>query len=113
MNCLRNTQRFRALFQCRAYSAPTKPPAQKPTSQTPPPIPKSSCPPDTILTGLNYLKNQSPVLALPDEEYPPWLWTVLRPKELEDDGPGGRKERIERRLENKQRIRERNFMSTQ
>ncbi|KAJ3742981.1 mitochondrial ribosomal protein L37-domain-containing protein [Lentinula detonsa] len=116
-NCLRKThlqKTHRAVvnnfFQCRFYAASAKPatPAQKPTVQ-----PKSSCPADTVLPGLNYLKNQPPVLALPDEEYPPWLWTVLLPKELEDDGPGGRKERMERRKENKQRIRERNFMSTQ
>ncbi|KAJ4481030.1 mitochondrial ribosomal protein L37-domain-containing protein [Lentinula aciculospora] len=114
-HCLRRTQRtgISTLFQCRTYAVPANHavPAQQPKSQTP--IPKSSCPPDTVLSGINYLKNQTPVLALPDEEYPPWLWTILRPKELEDDGPGGRKERIQRRTENKQRIRERNFMSTQ
>lgn len=91
------------------YFLRPEPPAQKAI----PAIPQSSCAPDTVLAGLNYLKNQPPVLARPDEEYPAWLWTILRPKELEDDGPGGRKERMERRQENKQRIRERNFMSTQ
>ncbi|KAF9266720.1 hypothetical protein L218DRAFT_745744 [Marasmius fiardii PR-910] len=75
--------------------------------------PKSSCSPDTVLTGLNYLKGQEPVLAKPDEWYPDWLWTVLEPKKLEDDGPGGKFERAQRRKENKQRIKERNFMSTQ
>jgi large subunit ribosomal protein L54 len=74
---------------------------------------QSSCPPDTLLTGLNWLKGQEPVLAKPDEEYPDWLWTILRPKEIPDDGPGGRKERMERRKQNKNNIRERNFMLTQ
>ncbi|KAJ3860623.1 mitochondrial ribosomal protein L37-domain-containing protein [Lentinula novae-zelandiae] len=112
-NCLRCTQRagVRQFFQCRSYSVPARAQNAAPNAQTP--TPKSSCPADTVLTGLNYLKNQPPVLALPDEEYPPWLWAILKPKELEDDGPGGRKERLERRRENKQRIRERNFMSTQ
>src|SRR5260221_554850 len=27
-----------------------------------------------LLVGLNHLKDQPPVLALADEEYPPWLW---------------------------------------
>ncbi|KAJ3727706.1 mitochondrial ribosomal protein L37-domain-containing protein [Lentinula raphanica] len=112
-NCLRRSQQVLGynLSQCRHYAASAaKPaaPAQKANTQ-----PQSSCAADTVLPGLNYLKNQPPVLALPDSEYPPWLWTILRPKELEDDGPGGRKERMERRKENKQRIRERNFMSTQ
>ncbi|KAJ4484321.1 mitochondrial ribosomal protein L37-domain-containing protein [Lentinula edodes] len=112
-NCLRCPQRagVTKLLKCRSYSVPARAQNATPKSQTP--TPKSSCPADTVLTGLNYLKNQPPVLALPDEEYPPWLWTILKPKELEDDGPGGRKERLERRRENKQRIRERNFMSTQ
>ncbi|KIK56175.1 hypothetical protein GYMLUDRAFT_827251 [Collybiopsis luxurians FD-317 M1] len=101
-------------MQCRAYSAPSNSPTptQKSKSKAAPVI-TSSCAPDTIMAGLNYLKNQPPVLALPDEEYPPWLWTILQPKELEDDGPGGRKERMERRKANKERIKERNFMSTQ
>ena len=75
--------------------------------------PQSSCPADIILTGLNYLKSQSPVLALPDDQYPEWLWTTLEPKEYPDDGPGGKGERMKRRRENKQKIKDRNFMSTQ
>ena len=30
-----------------------------------------------------------------------------------DDGPGGKAERVKRRLENKKRVKERNFMSAQ
>ncbi|KAK7046653.1 mitochondrial ribosomal protein L37-domain-containing protein [Favolaschia claudopus] len=73
----------------------------------------SSCATDTIITGANYLKGQSPVVALPDEEYPPWLWTVLEQRVWPDDGPGGRAERAARRKENKKRIQDANFMSTQ
>ncbi|OBZ65759.1 hypothetical protein A0H81_14294 [Grifola frondosa] len=43
-------------------------------------VAKSSCPENTILTGVNYLKGQQPVLALADDQYPPWLWTLLQPK---------------------------------
>ncbi|KAJ7207088.1 mitochondrial ribosomal protein L37-domain-containing protein [Mycena pura] len=73
----------------------------------------SSCEPGTILTGVNYLKGQPPVLALPDEEYPDWLWKVLEPRVWPDDGPGGRGERAERRAANKKRIKDANFMATQ
>ncbi|KAN0133697.1 Mitochondrial ribosomal protein L37 domain containing protein [Lactarius tabidus] len=74
---------------------------------------RSSCPPNTILVGLNYLKDQPSVLALPDEEYPPWLWKLLDKSELPDDGPGGKAEKRRLRMENRQRIRDQNFMKTQ
>ncbi|KAG1890870.1 mitochondrial ribosomal protein L37-domain-containing protein [Suillus subluteus] len=73
----------------------------------------SSCPPGTILEGLNYLKGQPPVIALPDEEYPSWLWDLLKPKAYEDDGPGGKAEKKRLRKENQQRIKDQNFMKTQ
>ncbi|KAK0463556.1 mitochondrial ribosomal protein L37-domain-containing protein [Desarmillaria tabescens] len=98
------------LCQIRRYSEPATSAAKKPAPSA---APKSSCPADTVLTGLNYLKGQEPVLAKPDEEYPDWLWTLLEPRVIPDDGPGGRAERYKRRLENKQKIRERNFMLTQ
>ncbi|KAF9445572.1 hypothetical protein P691DRAFT_805485 [Macrolepiota fuliginosa MF-IS2] len=62
---------------------------------------------------MNYLKGQAPVLARSDDQYPEWLWTVLKTKVHTDDGPGGGAERVKRRAENKQRIKDRNFMSTQ
>ncbi|TFK46671.1 hypothetical protein OE88DRAFT_1601035, partial [Heliocybe sulcata] len=74
---------------------------------------KSSCPANTVLNGVNYLKGQPEVLALPDEEYPQWLWTLLDKKELPDDGPGGKAEKVRLRKENRQRIREQNFLKTQ
>ncbi|KAJ7695445.1 mitochondrial ribosomal protein L37-domain-containing protein [Mycena rosella] len=73
----------------------------------------SSCAPDTVIAGANYLKGQPPVLALPDEAYPEWLWRVLEKREWPDDGPGGRGERAERRAANKARIQDANFMKTQ
>ncbi|KAF9532821.1 mitochondrial ribosomal protein L37-domain-containing protein [Crepidotus variabilis] len=74
---------------------------------------RSSCVQDTVLTGVNYLKGQPPLVAKPDEEYPEWLWSTLKPKVHEDDAPGGKKERVERRNANRQAIKDRNFMSTQ
>ncbi|KAG7093460.1 hypothetical protein E1B28_007136 [Marasmius oreades] len=96
-----------------AKAAAAGSPSESSQKQSPAATPKSSCAADTVLTGLNYLKGQETVLAKPDEWYPDWLWTILEPKKLEYDGPGGKYERAERRKENKQRIKERNFMLTQ
>jgi large subunit ribosomal protein L54 len=49
----------------------------------PPAAPKSSCLPGTPLEGLNYYKDRQDPVALPDEEYPDWLWTVLDREEKE------------------------------
>ncbi|KAI0934712.1 hypothetical protein AcV5_006467 [Taiwanofungus camphoratus] len=76
-------------------------------------IAKSSCPENTVLGGLAWLKNQPPILALPDDAYPSWLWTLLDRKELPDDGPGGKAEKYKLRKQNRQRIRDQNFMKTQ
>ncbi len=37
----------------------------------------SSCPPGTTLSGLNIFKDRADPVALPDEQYPKWLWTIL------------------------------------
>ena len=37
----------------------------------------SSCPPGTVLNGLNYFKNKQDPVALADNEYPAWLWDCL------------------------------------
>ncbi|OCB84205.1 hypothetical protein A7U60_g8881 [Sanghuangporus baumii] len=79
----------------------------------PEPTPLSSCPENTVLNGLNYLKGQEPVIAKKDEEYPPWLWTILKPKPIPDDGPGGKGEKMRLRAANRQRIKEQNFLKTQ
>ena len=48
---------------------------------------RSSAPAGQPLRGLNYLKNQNDPVALPDSEYPAWLWTCLEPKQgKKDDG---------------------------
>ena len=74
---------------------------------------KSCCPEGTVLTGLNWLKDQPPVIAKADEVYPEWLWTILKPKPIPNDGPGGKGERMLMRKQNRARIREQNFMKTQ
>ncbi|KAJ7057828.1 hypothetical protein C8F01DRAFT_324407 [Mycena amicta] len=62
--------------QSRAYSLKGTPPKLPSTTAKV----LSSCEQDTIIKGVNYLKGQTPVVALPDEEYPEWLWTVLDPR---------------------------------
>lgn len=79
----------------------------------PAPVIKSSCPENTILEGVNYLKGQPPVLALADDQYPEWLWTITQPRVVPDDGPGGFAEKYAMRKQRRQQIREQNFMKTQ
>ncbi|KKY29602.1 putative mitochondrial ribosomal protein subunit l37 [Diaporthe ampelina] len=40
-------------------------------------VSRSSCPPGTVLNGLNYFKGKTDPVALPDNEYPEWLWSCL------------------------------------
>ncbi|KAI1176894.1 putative NADH-ubiquinone oxidoreductase 12 kDa subunit, mitochondrial [Nemania sp. FL0916] len=47
----------------------------------------SSCPPGTPLAGLNYFKNQNDPVALPDNEYPEWLWRCLDGNNKAEEGP--------------------------
>ncbi|KAG9318902.1 mitochondrial ribosomal protein L37-domain-containing protein [Chiua virens] len=68
----------------------------------------SSCPAGTIMTGFNYLKNELPILAKPDEEYPAWLWDLTKPKVLADDGPGGKAEKRRLRLSHRQALKDSN-----
>ncbi|KAL2270000.1 hypothetical protein VTJ83DRAFT_2184 [Remersonia thermophila] len=46
--------------------------------------PISSCPAGTVLNGLNYFKGKSDPVALPDEEYPEWLWRCLEVQKKTD-----------------------------
>ncbi|KAH7375996.1 mitochondrial ribosomal protein L37-domain-containing protein [Plectosphaerella cucumerina] len=56
------------------------------TSTTTTTRPPSSCPAGTVLNGLNYFKGKTDPVALPDEEYPDWLWDCLTFKAKTDDG---------------------------
>jgi len=96
-----------------ATKAPLSGPKKVAAAVAEPETNKSTCSANTVLPGLNYLKGQFPVVALPDEEYPPWLWTILQPKVWPDDGPGGKAEKVRMRKENRQRIKDQNFMKTQ
>lgn len=52
-------------------------------------IPISSCPAGTPLKGLNYIKGRDDPVALPEEEYPEWLWKCLEAKVKEGDEDAG------------------------
>ncbi|KAL0946419.1 hypothetical protein HGRIS_012642 [Hohenbuehelia grisea] len=101
----------RRALAANAANSDSASPKFAPKSTAQPPL--SSCPPNTVLEGVNYLKGQEPVLALPDEDYPDWLWTILEPKEWPEDGPGGKAARARRKAERQQRIKDQNFMKTQ
>ncbi|KIK01300.1 hypothetical protein K443DRAFT_132386 [Laccaria amethystina LaAM-08-1] len=82
---------------CRTYannSAPEKV-AVNPAAAKKPVLGPSACSEDTVLAGLNCLKGQP------------------TPKVYEDDGPGGKLERVKRRETNRQAIKDKNFMLTQ
>jgi large subunit ribosomal protein L54 len=53
------------------------------------PLVKSSIPAGTPLKGLNFEKNKQDPVALPDDEYPAWLWTILQGPATAGDGAAG------------------------
>jgi large subunit ribosomal protein L54 len=52
------------------------------------PLVKSSIPAGMPLKGLNFEKNKQDPVALPDDEYPEWLWTILMRQEKTAEGAG-------------------------
>ncbi|CAO2656901.1 Nn.00g057040.m01.CDS01 [Neocucurbitaria sp. VM-36] len=53
------------------------------------PLVKSSIPAGQRLKGLNFLKNAEDPVALPDDEYPSWLWTILDRQEQKAEAGAG------------------------
>ncbi|KAK9322317.1 mitochondrial ribosomal protein L37-domain-containing protein [Lipomyces orientalis] len=74
----------------------------------------SSTPAGTRLRGCNILKNGQDPEALPDNEYPDWLWELLdddaQRKKLEADPE--KKARKEWRKKNRDRIKQANFLKS-
>ncbi|KAJ2900877.1 hypothetical protein IWW38_000252 [Coemansia aciculifera] len=69
--------------------------------------PKSIAIHGTQLKGLNIYKEGKDPVALKDEEYPEWLWTLL------DEVPEAAKsEREQQRLQRSRTIKEANFMKS-
>ncbi|KAJ1886041.1 hypothetical protein LPJ66_009826, partial [Kickxella alabastrina] len=67
----------------------------------------SSAAQGTVLKGLNIYKEGKDPVALKDEEYPGWLWTLLDvvPEEVKE-------ERVRQRLQRSREIKEANFMKS-
>ncbi|KWU44528.1 hypothetical protein RHOSPDRAFT_33856 [Rhodotorula sp. JG-1b] len=42
-------------------------------------VPESSCPPGTVLKNLNFVKDAADPVALEDDKYPAWVWTLAEP----------------------------------
>ncbi|KAL1852130.1 hypothetical protein Daus18300_012277 [Diaporthe australafricana] len=69
---------FSSLSSRQAAAAAAAAPAPAEGSETTTPEDtRSSCPTGTILNGLNYFKGKTDPVALPDNEYPEWLWSCL------------------------------------
>ncbi|KAK6432045.1 hypothetical protein LTR95_011788 [Oleoguttula sp. CCFEE 5521] len=49
----------------------------------------SSVPAGTLLKGLNYIKGKQDPVALEDQEYPEWLWSVLEKAQKSDGAAAG------------------------
>ncbi|KAE8229321.1 hypothetical protein CF326_g5710 [Tilletia indica] len=46
----------------------------------------SACPPGTVLSGLGIFKDKAEPVALPDEEYPAWLWSLVETSSTSSSG---------------------------
>lgn len=44
-------------------------------------MPKSGTPAGTPLKNINFIQGRPDPVALPDDQYPAWLWDVLKEKE--------------------------------
>ncbi|KAG8982429.1 hypothetical protein FRB90_006798 [Tulasnella sp. 427] len=121
-----STRQGKAVLGFRSYAKATPsasapaPSSSQPTTSADSAVPgdgtRSSCLPGTVLEGLTWLKDQKPILAKPDEEYPPWLWTLLERK-VEDPKkpspsppPGSRDAQRALRKANRKAIKVSNFM---
>lgn len=73
----------------------------------------SSCAAGTVLKGLNVRKTGEDPVALEDSEYPPWLWTLLDKKAMQQalqENPEQLAQK-ERRQANRQKIKMNNFLA--
>lgn len=68
---------FSAVSARQSAAAAPAPAGSDATTTSEEATPRSTCPPGTILNGLNYFKGKTDPVALPDNEYPEWLWSCL------------------------------------
>ncbi|CAN6674862.1 large ribosomal subunit protein mL54 [Trichomonascus vanleenenianus] len=72
----------------------------------------SIAPAGTVLKGINVRKNGEDPVALPEDQYPDWLWEVLdenvKTQKLEANPE--KKAALERRQANREKIKSNNFL---
>ena len=83
--------RDRSTSAAQPFSAPLSPkPKPSTLKKDTAPVVISSVPAGTVLRGLNFLKGKQDPVALADDEYPSWLWTILADQAAgKSDGKGG------------------------
>lgn len=69
-------------------------------------VPESSCPPGTVLKNLSFVKDAADPVALEDDKYPAWVWTLAEsarkaPKEGADEAANLRNQRKALKAERK------------
>jgi len=73
------------------------------------------------MTGLSILKDQPDPVALPDDQYPSWLWTILDSERLDAEdgrlasseaGIDFKREKKRLRAQNKANIKAANYLKT-
>jgi large subunit ribosomal protein L54 len=72
-----------------AASPNLKAQAAEATKKKATPLVKSSIAAGTPMKGLNFLKDRGDPIALADDEYPSWLWTILDRQEKKADAAAG------------------------
>ncbi|GAA5875041.1 hypothetical protein JCM3774_003412 [Rhodotorula dairenensis] len=71
-----------------ASSSSSRAPSTSPPSSTAPAssVPESSCPAGTVLKNLNFVKDASDPVALEDDQYPAWVWTLTEARKPAAEG---------------------------
>ncbi|RKP05055.1 mitochondrial ribosomal protein L37-domain-containing protein, partial [Thamnocephalis sphaerospora] len=72
--------------------------------------PVSSTPEGTVLKGLNYMREGKDPVALADDAYPDWIWTLLTPRPPTGQMEKGSKQRLRR--VNRETVKATNFMKS-
>ncbi|CCH61675.1 hypothetical protein TBLA_0F01320 [Henningerozyma blattae CBS 6284] len=104
-------RRSLSTFANRLLQQELMPAAKAAAKKTPQQAIKSSCPAGTELR-LNVYKDGKDPVALEDEKYPPWLWSILTPSNNKNPSPmeaiAQRKKVL--RKNNRDRIKQNNFL---
>ncbi|KAJ9100602.1 hypothetical protein QFC21_003646 [Naganishia friedmannii] len=137
MTAIARGSRIRARSYAAASSSPSPSPSPSPLEPSKPTHSPSLLKPGTTLKDLGILKDKPDPVALPDDEYPTWLWTLTDeyvaaaarrsssaapqpPQQTREQGQGGKSgggfdlkaEKKKLRATNRADIKSRNFLRT-